>query len=154
MAKLMTAYLFRWEDVEAKSDLERLRLVLDHLPDETVMRRLEEHRKWGRDDYPIRPVWNSVLAGIVYQHGNSELRKLVSGRLLWPTPCASDWIRLQFSVEQVISAKTKRKKNGRHSCTMSSIYLIKSLDIDCHLIPRIYEWLMNLPLDWTKLKKG
>ena len=49
MAKLMTAYLFRWEEVEAKSDLERLRLVLDHLPDETVMRRLEEHRKWERE---------------------------------------------------------------------------------------------------------
>jgi hypothetical protein len=79
VAKLMTAYLFGWEDVEAKSDLERLRLVLDHLPDETVMRRLEEHRKWGRDDYPIRPVWNSVLAGIVYQHGSVDsLRRELS----------------------------------------------------------------------------
>ena len=51
VAKLMTAYLFKWQEVEAKSDLERLRLVLEHLPDETVMRRLEAHRKWGRDDY-------------------------------------------------------------------------------------------------------
>jgi hypothetical protein len=78
VAKLMTAYLFRWEDLEAKSDLERLRLVLDHLPDETVMRRLEG-RKWGRDDYRIRPVWNSVLAGIVYQHGSVDsLRRELS----------------------------------------------------------------------------
>ena len=60
MAKLMTAYLFGWEDVEAKSDLERLRLVLDHLPDEAVMRRLEEHRKWGADfNIGIRPVLDS-----------------------------------------------------------------------------------------------
>ena len=51
------------------------------------------------------PISGMMRNGIVYQHGNSELRKLVSGRLLWPTPCASDWIRLQFSVEQVISAK-------------------------------------------------
>jgi hypothetical protein len=43
-------------------------LVLEHLPDEGLMQKLEEQRKWGRDDYPIRPVWNSVLAGIVYQH--------------------------------------------------------------------------------------
>jgi len=68
MAKMMTPYLFTWQEVEASSDLERLRLVLDHMGDEGLMRKLEEHRKWGRDDYPIRPVWNSVLAGIVYQH--------------------------------------------------------------------------------------
>jgi hypothetical protein len=72
MAKLLVPYLFKWQDVEAKSDLERLRLVLDHLPDEALMKKLEAHRDKGRDDYPIRPVWNSVLAGIVYQHGSVE----------------------------------------------------------------------------------
>jgi hypothetical protein len=68
MAKLLVPYLFKWQDVEVKSDLERLRLVLEHLPDERLMENLEKHRKWGRDDYPIRAVWNSVLAGVVYQH--------------------------------------------------------------------------------------
>jgi hypothetical protein len=72
MAKLLIPYLFKWQDVEAKSDLERLRLVLEHLPDERLMENLERHRKWGRNDYPIRPVWNSVLAGIVYQHGSID----------------------------------------------------------------------------------
>ncbi len=72
MAKLLVPYLFKWQDVEARSDLERLRLVVDYLPDEALMEKLEKHRKWGRDDYPIRPVWNSVLAGIVYQHESVE----------------------------------------------------------------------------------
>jgi hypothetical protein len=72
MAKLLVTYLFKWQDVEAKSDLERLRLVLEHLPDEALMKKLEAHRDKGRDDYPIRPVWNSVLAGIVYQHKSVE----------------------------------------------------------------------------------
>ena len=72
MAKLMDPYLFTWQEVESRSDLERLRLVLDHIGDEELMRKLEEHRKWGRDDYPIRPVWNSVLAGVVYQHSSVE----------------------------------------------------------------------------------
>ena len=72
MAKLMTPYLFTWQEVEARSDLERLRLVLDHIGDEELMRKLEEHRKWGRNEYPIRPVWNSVLAGIVYQHSSVD----------------------------------------------------------------------------------
>jgi hypothetical protein len=79
MAKLMTPYLFTWQEVEARSDLERLRLVLDHIGDEELMSKLEEHRKWGRDEYPIRPVWNSVLAGIVYQHWSLEsLRRELS----------------------------------------------------------------------------
>jgi len=68
MAKLITPYLFTWQEVDANSDLERLRLVLDHIGDEGLMRKLEEHRKWGRDDYPIRAVWNLVLTGVVYQH--------------------------------------------------------------------------------------
>lgn len=72
MAKLITPYLFTWKEVEARSDLERLRLVLEHLPDEGLMHEMEEHRKRGRDDYPIRPVWNSVLAGIVYQHSSVD----------------------------------------------------------------------------------
>ena len=72
MAKLLAPYLFKWQDVEARSDLERLRLVLEHLPDEALMEKLEARRDKGRDDYPIRSVWNSVLAGIVYQHGSVE----------------------------------------------------------------------------------
>jgi len=72
MAKLLAPYLFRWREVEAKSDLERLMLVLEYLPDEGLMRKLEEQRKGSRDDYPIRPVWNSVLAGVVYQHSSVE----------------------------------------------------------------------------------
>ena len=79
MAKLITRYLFSWKDVEARSDLERLKLVLEHLPDEALMEAMEKHRKWGRDDYPIRPVWNSVLAGIVYQHPSIDsLRRELS----------------------------------------------------------------------------
>jgi hypothetical protein len=44
MAKLLVPYLFRWQDVEAKSDLERLRLVVDHLPDEALMEKLGSGR--------------------------------------------------------------------------------------------------------------
>jgi hypothetical protein len=72
MAKLLSPYLFTWKEVEARSDLERLMLVLEHLPDEGLMEKLEKQRKWGRDDYPIRSVWNSVLAGIVYQHASVD----------------------------------------------------------------------------------
>ena len=64
--------LFGWQEVNAKSDLKRLELVLKNLPDEELMRHLEEERDKGRDDYPIRAIWNSVIAGIVYEHISIE----------------------------------------------------------------------------------
>jgi hypothetical protein len=78
MAIIPQRNLFRWDQIEACSDLDRLRLVLSVLPDEAFMRRLEVQRGRGRDDYPIRPMWNAVLAGIVFQHASvaSLLREL------------------------------------------------------------------------------
>ena len=37
-----------------------------------LMRTLEQARKGRRDDYPIHPVWNSVMAGIVFEHKSIE----------------------------------------------------------------------------------
>jgi hypothetical protein len=42
--------------------------VLEAIPDEPFMQTLEQERGNGRDEYPIRATWNSVLAGVVYQH--------------------------------------------------------------------------------------
>ncbi len=64
--------LFSWDQVEPLSDLRRLKLVLDQLPDEVLVSTLERERGKGRDDYPIRGLWNSVLAGVVFQHGSVE----------------------------------------------------------------------------------
>ncbi|GAG05313.1 unnamed protein product, partial [marine sediment metagenome] len=86
MATIPQRQLFKWQEIEELGDLERLRLVFDHLPDEPLMEALERWRGHGRDDYPIRAVWNSVLAGIVFQHGSTEeLRRELSrnGQLRW-----------------------------------------------------------------------
>jgi len=42
MATLIVPYLFTWKGVEARSDLERLGLVLEDLPNEGLMQKLEE----------------------------------------------------------------------------------------------------------------
>jgi hypothetical protein len=70
--------LFSWDDVQARSDLERFYLVRDHLPDARLVQYLEEMRGRGRDDYPVRAMWNAVLAGVVFQHPSIEslLREL------------------------------------------------------------------------------
>lgn len=71
--------IFDWTELEILGDLERLRLVLEYMPDENLMQHLERERLNGRDDYPIRAVWNSILAGIVYQHPSIEnLRRELS----------------------------------------------------------------------------
>ena len=62
MAIIHQQQLFSWKDVENLGDLERLRLVLSALPDEPLMQKLESERGNGRDQYPIRAMWNSIIA--------------------------------------------------------------------------------------------
>ena len=60
--------LFSWKNIENLVALERLKLVIDYIPDEKLMHILEKNRDKGRNDYPVRAVWNSILVGVVYQH--------------------------------------------------------------------------------------
>ena len=64
--------IFEWQELEILGDLERLQLVLKYLPDERLMQYLERNRDRGRDDYPVRAIWNSILAGVIYQHPSVE----------------------------------------------------------------------------------
>jgi hypothetical protein len=78
MAAIAQKNLFSWDAIEARSDLDRLRLVIDHLPDERLVQYLEVMRGHGRDDYPVRAMWHALLAGIVFQQESPEslLREL------------------------------------------------------------------------------
>ena len=60
--------LFSWQDIEVKSDIERFILVRNNMPDEKIIQYLEVTRGNGRDDFPIRAMWNALIAGIVFQH--------------------------------------------------------------------------------------
>lgn len=68
MAIITQDDLFGWEEIHELGDLQRLVLALKSLPDESLMLALERDRRRGRDDYPIRAVWNSIVAGIVFEH--------------------------------------------------------------------------------------
>ncbi|MCK9907444.1 hypothetical protein MXD63_46530, partial [Frankia sp. Cpl3] len=73
MAIVPQLKLFEWHDIQS---LERLRLVLDYMSDEELVT-LERKRGKGPDDYPVRAMWNSVMAGIVFQHhGVVKLRRI------------------------------------------------------------------------------
>ena len=68
MAKIITPSLFSWHSLDGRSDLDRFFLVRDNLPDEDIIVKLEKNRGNGRDDFPIRAMWNALLAGIGFQH--------------------------------------------------------------------------------------
>jgi len=72
MAIIPQKQLFGWKEVDELGDLQRLLLVINNLPDEKLMKKLEQVRGKGRNDYPVRAVWNSILAGIIYQHASLE----------------------------------------------------------------------------------
>ena len=74
MAIIPQMKIFNWKMVETSSDLQRLELVLSSIPDEHLIRALEAERKGRRDDYPIRPTWNTVIAGIVF--GDESIESL------------------------------------------------------------------------------
>jgi hypothetical protein len=79
MAIIPQPQLFSWQQVETASDMDRLRLALKAMPDEPLMQALEEARMGRRDDYPIRALWNRVIAGIVFEHISVEqLRRELS----------------------------------------------------------------------------
>lgn len=85
MASIAQKQLFGWEDLEILGDLERLNLVIENISDESLMKALEAERGRGRNEYPIRAIWNSILAGIVFQHSGIEsLRRelMRNGQLL------------------------------------------------------------------------
>lgn len=69
MAKIITqAHFFDYTEIEQLGDLERLDLAFEGIDDENLMQKLEARRKNGRDDYPIRVMWNLLVAMIVFGH--------------------------------------------------------------------------------------
>lgn len=103
--------LFNWQELEILGDLERLKLVLETLDDEKLMQQLEKERGKGRDDNPVRVIWNSVLAGVIYQHESiaSLIRELKrNGDLLMI--CGFDMTKGKMAVPSA-SAYTRFLKN-------------------------------------------
>jgi hypothetical protein len=72
MSSIPQISLFEFMKFEDLNELQELKLILENLPDEELMRKLEDKRKNGRDDYPVRAMWNSVIAGVIYRHESIE----------------------------------------------------------------------------------
>ena len=80
MARIREQYLkLNWEVIDNATDLQRVKLLLQGLDDEDLMRRLERARKGRRNEYPVRVCWNCFLSGILLGHATvaALLRELM-----------------------------------------------------------------------------
>ena len=70
--------LFDNEEIEILGDLERLKLAIENMPDEKIVRKLRKIRKNGRDEWPVEAMWNTFIASYVFNHRsvNDLLREL------------------------------------------------------------------------------
>ena len=73
MATILQNQLFVWSDYENNDDFYKLNVILSNLPDEALMKKLEKKRGLsGVNKYPIRALWNSLIAMVVYEHLSIE----------------------------------------------------------------------------------
>jgi hypothetical protein len=132
MAIIPQQQLFSWKEIENLADLQRLWLLLKYLPDEALMRKLESERDRGRDDYPVRAVWNSVLAGIVYQHASIEsLRRELMRNAQLRQLCGFDLLKGLAAVPSANAYTNFLKRLVKHFELVEAIFyeLVDSLGI-------------------------
>ena len=81
MARIISQTTFAdYGQIEILGDLERFSLALSGMDDEALMTRLEGRRGNGRNDYPVRVMWNLVIAMKVFGHKSVESLRRELGR--------------------------------------------------------------------------
>jgi hypothetical protein len=60
--------LFAWARLEDHPELSTLRQLLEVLPDQDLLAGLEKARGKGRDDFPVRVLWGTVVFTIALRH--------------------------------------------------------------------------------------
>jgi hypothetical protein len=120
--------LFGWQEINNLGDLKRLDLALKNMADEKLMKVLEKERYKGRNDYPVRAVWNSLIAGVVYGHATIEsLRRELLRNAQLRQVCGFDLVKGEEAVPTA-SAYT---------------YFIKKLSAHQRIIDKIFEGLVK-----------
>lgn len=83
----ITKPLFAWDALEDSPTLKSLRLLLEAIPDQTLLEALRASRGKGRDDYPVEILWGALLLSIALRHVSvdaclEELKRNPALRLL------------------------------------------------------------------------
>ena len=49
------------EEIEILGDLERLKLAIENMPNEEIIKKLRKIKKNGRSDWPVEAMWNTFI---------------------------------------------------------------------------------------------
>ena len=123
MATIPEPSLFRWDCVDQLGDLERLLLVLDAIPDEPLMQLLERQRRNGRNDYPVRPMWNSLIAGFVFGHDSiASLRRELLRNAQLREVCGFDLFQGTAAVPTEFAYTRFQRRLAKQEAEVQQIY--------------------------------
>ena len=64
--------IFDYREIENLGDLERLKIFFENIQDNELCQTLEEERKNGRNDYPVRTMLNLIYAMKIFGHRSIE----------------------------------------------------------------------------------
>lgn len=64
--------LFAWDALEDSPSLQSLRVLLEAIPDHTLLESLRAARGKGRDDYPIEVLWGTLVLAIALRHVSTD----------------------------------------------------------------------------------
>ena len=68
----MTKRLFAWDELTDSMEVSTIRETLAGVPDGELLEGLRQWRGRGRDDYPVRALWGTVLLTILLRHVSVE----------------------------------------------------------------------------------
>lgn len=72
--------IFDYREIENLGDLERLKIFFENIEDEKICKKLENERKNGRNDYPVRTMLNLIYAMKIFGHRSVESFRRELGR--------------------------------------------------------------------------
>jgi Transposase DDE domain/Transposase domain (DUF772) len=64
--------LFAWDALEDSPSLKSIRILLETIPDQTLLESLRLARGKGRDDYPVEVLWGTLLLAIALRHVSTD----------------------------------------------------------------------------------
>ena len=72
MKSISQTNIFDYMEIEILGDLERLKLCLENIEDDELCKILEEKRRLGRNNFPVRVMLNLIYAMKIFGHRSVE----------------------------------------------------------------------------------
>ena len=112
MAIITQPELALWGKIEKTPEMLLLVIVLESMTDEDLMRKLEKDRKNGRNDYPVRYMWNLQMARIILGHPtlasfHRELMRNPTLIQLCGAPFRNNWYDAVPSLDALYNFRSK-----------------------------------------------